>query len=261
MNNDIQVFSTVPYNGCPYMAYYKNAVEGHFWIEWRFHVFLQQIQGLNILRNVPLKGLDIGCGNGVVRRQIESATDWIVDGADLASEALQLNHTRRGQTFQYNVFDCHRDFKAAYDFIILFDVIEHISDPKRFLEAVWYHLKPSGWVFMNVPALNCLFSNYDRVQNHLRRYTGKMMQAELPRNLLAIRDMRYWGFILLPLVGLRKFLVSNKTSPQVVLEKGFKMPSSLMNTVFLKIMRLETTLLKKPILGTSLMTAAMKVNH
>jgi SAM-dependent methyltransferase len=257
--NTIKVLSTLPTNTeFPYRKYYEMAKVGHFWIDWRFTVFLMQLRSLGIHREVPLKGLDAGCGNGVVRQQIEKYTQWTVDGTDLNKEALLLNKTKRGQTFLYDLHDRHLNLKEAYDFIILFDVIEHIKETTVFLEAVRYHLKSGGWLFINVPALNSLYSSYDRAQNHFRRYNKKMLQQELARNAIEMRDIRYWGESLIPFVILRKLLLGRKLSNQAILEKGFNPPKTCMNDWLVKIMHFETSLIKKPVLGTSLMMAGIK---
>lgn len=253
------ILSTGLEKASPYLTYYHNATENHFWIEWRFQVFWQQVRKLRLSGNAPLKGLDVGCGNGVVRRQIEHHTLWTTDGADIIKEALHLNTTQRGQTFLYDITERHADLQETYDFIILFDVLEHIHRPKPFLEAVLSHVKPSGWLFINVPALMILFSQYDRVQNHFRRYDRAMIRQDLNLNALTIQDIRYWGFALLPLGFLRKFCTRKNASPQLILERGFKMPHNWLNSLFRGIMHVETSCLRRPIVGTSLMIAARKI--
>ncbi len=240
--------------------WYEFAKEEHFWCQWRFTIFLQQIEALGIDKNAALKGLDVGCGNGVVRRQIEKNMNWIVDGADLSEETLHFNHTTRGKTFLYNVHERHPEFKEAYDFVILFDLLEHIQNTQQFIESVLYHLKPEGWIFINVPAIKELFSRYDVVAYHYRRYDKKMMQESLRIDGVKIHDIRYWGLSLLPLILLRVLFLLKYTSAETILKKGFKMPNKFSNKILLKLMHAETALIKKPILGSSLMTAAMKLS-
>jgi SAM-dependent methyltransferase len=260
MINKFKILSSPPTGKYFPFEWYELAKDNHFWCKWRFQVLLRQFQDLGILRSTPLKGLEVGCGNGVVLQQIEHSTNWTIDGVDLSEKALSLVNITRGETFLYDIHDRHPDFKENYDFLILFDVLEHINDPKPFLTSLLYHLKPSGWLFVNVPALTLLFSNYDLAAQHLKRYDKKMMRHELACDILEIQDMRYWGLALVPLLIIRKLLLSRNTIPsQVIIEKGFKVQSDWMNNWFLRIMRIETALLKKPILGTSLMTAAVKL--
>jgi SAM-dependent methyltransferase len=238
--------------------YYEMAKVSHFWIQWRFRVFQQRLQQLCEIATLPLMGLDIGCGNGVVREQLEQATSWTIDGTDIIESALWKNQTRRGQTFLYDIHECHPALKEAYDFIILFDVLEHIQNPSQFLHAVVYHVKPGGWLFINAPAGPWLFSRYDAAQNHFRRYHKPMMRTELGQHPLKIQDMRYWGLGLLPFAFMRKFQPSRNYSDEEVLRRGFAPPTAWMNLWLLKWMRAETAHLQNPILGSSLMVFAMK---
>ena len=246
----------------PGVKYYEMAKEGHFWITWRFSIFLYQINRLNISRQHPLTGLDAGCGNGVVRCQIEKYTNWTCDGAELTREALLLNNTEKGYSYLYDIQDCHTSLKEAYDFIILFDVLEHVEHTQEFLESLSYHLKPEGWLFMNVPALPILFSKYDSAQNHFRRYTKKLLRAEFANSPFEVQDMRYWGLSLLPLALSRKLLLNHQQrSSQDILKKGFNPPSNLINRWLLRLMKLETSIMSIPPLGTSLMTVARKLER
>lgn len=240
--------------------WYEFAKEEHFWCQWRFTVFLQQIEMLGIDKNGALRGLDVGCGNGVIRRQIEKNMNWIVDGADLCEDALRFNHTTRGRTFLYDVHERHAEFEEAYDFVILFDLLEHIQDTQQFMESVLYHLKPGGWIFINVPAIKKLFSRYDIAAYHYRRYNKKMIQTCLCIDGVEIQDIRYWGLSLLPLVVLRVLLLLKHTSTESILKRGFNVPNELSNKILLKLMHAETALLKKPLIGTSLLVAALKLH-
>jgi hypothetical protein len=79
--------------------WYEVAGEGLFWFEWRFRAFLRQLEALSILLNARWHGLDIGCGHGVIRRQIERSTSWTTDGADLNRLALAQNDTESGESY------------------------------------------------------------------------------------------------------------------------------------------------------------------
>lgn len=259
--NKIQVLSSPLSNKYFPFEWYNLATENHFWFEWRFQILLQLFQETGISLTVPLTGMDVGCGNGIILRQIEHSTNWRVDGVDLSEKSLVLANVTRGEIFLYNIHDRYHGFRERYDFIILFDVLEHIKDTQFFLESLLFHLKPSGWLFINVPALALLFSNYDRAAQHIRRYDKKTMQKELAYNHIQIYDMRYWGLSLVPLLMMRKiFLAGNRDNSRII-EKGFKVPNNWINTWLLHMMRVEISLIKKPLLGTSLMTAAIKSSN
>lgn len=261
MMQDMQTHSPSSTDKSIPLLWYTLAREGHFWFEWRFRVFLQQIESLGLDKGLSQKGLDIGCGNGLIRRQLHQYTNWSVDGTEVSEEVVQLNDGREGQTFLYDILECHVELKEKYDFIVLFDVLEHVEDTHAFLKAAIYHLQPEGWLFINVPALNQMHGKYDLVVKHLRRYNKKMMKDEVVFNNLRIQDMRYWGFCVLPLLVMRKFLPYNNTSHKnLVIERGCKPPAPWINKWLLRIMQIETTLLNPPPVGISLMTAIEKLH-
>ena len=236
--------------------WYALAREDHFWMQWRLRAFLEQLKGLKIDLRSPLKALEIGCGDGVLRRQLEANSAWDIDGADINSEALKRTHSVRGETFFYDIFDRRREFAGHYDAIILFDVLEHIADEKAFLEAALFHLKKGGMLFINVPALQGLFSRYDEAVGHLRRYDKGMMAGLIKSASLELVNMRYWGFSMLPLLSMRQHLVKNEKPSDETIRRGFEPPTEAVNSIMKTVMQIETSIFKEPPSGSSLLAAA-----
>ncbi len=254
----IKELSAAPAGAAFPVEWYDITPEGHFWLEWRFRAFLAQLDALGLPRSAPWHGLDLGCGHGMVRRQLEAHTAWVTDGADLNRTALARNRTRGGETLLYDVHDRNPTLAGRYDFVLLFDVLEHVADPAGFLDAVLHHLRPGGWLFVNVPALDRLSSAFDRAIGHLRRYDRRMIRAELAPHGLEVRDVRYWGFSMLPYLVLRKLFPPRGASLARVIEHGVTPPRPWMNRLILRLCALETTWLHHPVLGTSLLAAATK---
>jgi len=239
-------------------GWYDIAQPSHFWMEGRLLALLKQFQRNRIPVDQPLRGLEIGCGHGVLRSQIEAHTQWTVDGVDLDMASLKENPLCRGEVYLYDIFDRQHFLKDYYDFLVLYDVIEHIDNVKPFLEAGLFHLKPGGYVFLNVPALESLYSNYDKVVGHKRRYDRKMLVLDIEQAGLEVIHINYWGFLFLPLLFLRKQFLSKKTEETAIVQKGFKPGSSLLNDVLKAIIWSEVTMMPDPLLGTSVMAIARK---
>ena len=238
--------------------WYEVAGEGLFWFEWRFRAFLGQLDSIGISLETPLHGLDIGCGHGVARAQIEQATAWTTDGADLNRQALDQNETRAGVAYYYDINDRRPELACKFDFALLFDVLEHLAEPREFVESALFHLKPGGLLFINVPALNDLFSQYDDVIGHLRRYDKTTLRAEVEGPGVEQLDLRFWGFSMLPYLVARKIMSSDSRAKRRVIERGLAPPAGWTEWPILQIMKLETRLLRRPFLGTSLLLAARK---
>lgn len=233
------------------------ATPDHFWFKARMRAFLSLASKHTNLKH-SLAVLEIGCGNGLVRRQIEAKTNWITDGADITSEALKRNTGLKGRTMLYNIHDRREELKEKYDVIMLFDVLEHIPDTKAFLESCLFYLKPGGLFFLNVPALNRFKSVYDEVVGHIRRYDKQMMQAEFSGLKAQMLDQRYWALSLVPPLIIRKYWLSDSTDIEGTVKKGLQPANSFIDWLFDTVLAVEHWFIKSPKLGASLLTVVKK---
>ncbi len=252
----IQISQISKQNNFPQL-YFDIANENHFWCRWRFEVFWKLILSKNIPVSEPLRILEIGCGNGIVRKQIESHSSWITDGTDLDISGLQKNPSLRGITYLYDIYEQKKEFAQKYDGIVLFDVLEHIENPTQFINTIAFYVKPGGWLFVNVPAGEILRSAYDNIQGHLRRYNKKLIKKEFQNSEFQIRKLVYWGMSLIPLLLLRKLILAF-TSEKDIYRTGFQPPSALFNTIMILLMKFETSIMKNCCCGASLFLIAQK---
>jgi SAM-dependent methyltransferase len=256
--SDVVILSEVKLSEKFPSVYFEIADENHFWCRWRLRSLSAMLQRLGVDTKAPWRVMDIGCGNGVVRRQVEGMTAWVTDGTDFPMEALRLNTGVKGTTYLYNIFEEREEFRQKYDAVILFDVLEHIEDTTHFLKSISYHLKPGGWLFINVPALELLRSPYDDVQGHLRRYTPALLRKEFAGLDYSIEEISYWGMMQIPLLALRKLVLSLMTKKEDVYKAGFQPPSALLNSALTTVMHCETAMMSRPFVGTSVMGAFRK---
>ena len=230
----------------------------HFWFAWRLRAALALASDHGLPFGRELAALDVGCGTGILRSQLEAATAWRIDGADLDLDALERNPAGRGSVFLYDVTERRERFREAYDLILMFDVLEHIAPTARFLEAVTQHLRPGGYLLLNVPALPSLFGRYDVAAGHHRRYARASLLAELTPLPLEPLETRYWGLSLIPLAAARKLLLGLGAEDEHTIERGFEPPGRLIHAGLKGLMALETGILRRPPLGASLLLLARK---
>lgn len=236
-------------------SWYELSDETHFWFQWRIAALLQQLQELNIPIHEDLRVLDVGCGTGVLRAQLEAATGWTVDATDVDYNALQHAKAGRGRLLYYDILDQKSEFRQYYDAIVLFDVLEHIPDTAPFISALLHHLKPGGLLLINVPALQALYSVYDKVQGHCRRYSKESLAEEFRNFPLTPLQTTYWGLANVPIILARKLwlALSSEQNPEEIFQHGFKPPGKLLNQALLGIMKLEMGLIRHPVLGSSIL--------
>jgi SAM-dependent methyltransferase len=231
--------------------WYDMAALDHFWIRRRFEVFKHLADPL--IRNAT-RVAEIGCGNGVVQRQVEDHYQMPVTGFELNELALKKNISRASQLYCYDIHQRSPQFRAHFDFLLLFDVIEHIGDESAFLQSIKYHMTDSGILAINVPALQALYSKYDEAQGHFRRYSIPQLVALIERNAFEIRSLTYWGLPLVPLLMARKAVLNFRRTEHGIVSSGFDPGSSAINSSLDLLARCEC--LPQKIAGTSLMMIA-----
>jgi SAM-dependent methyltransferase len=236
-------------------CYFQIADVDHFWVHRRFEVF-RRLAGSLIgdAREIA----EVGCGHGLIQRQVEQVYNREVAGFDLSEFALRRNLSRRSTVFCYDICEKSPQFKARFDLIFLFDVLEHIDDEDCFLRAILFHLAPRGSLVVNVPAGQWLFSAYDRAAGHKRRYSIGSLRKAADRSEFQVAHWCYWGLPLLPVLMLRKVLLAGKRDREEIYSAGFDSRSRFINALLGLLSQCEPA--NQRFLGASLM-AVLRAGH
>jgi 2-polyprenyl-3-methyl-5-hydroxy-6-metoxy-1,4-benzoquinol methylase len=101
--------------------------------------------------------LDVGCSTGAFLFQLRSRFpgDYQILGADASGPALDYAASRgvpvaRGDFLKTDLG------RGEFDAVTFWAVLEHLAEPKAFLEKAWSTLKPGGLCFLLVPNLGSL---------------------------------------------------------------------------------------------------------
>lgn len=227
----------------------------HFWIRRRFDV-LRKLAGDLIPAAKELA--EIGCGNGLLQKQIEEQYGRAVTGCDLNEYALQRNVSGKSPLLCYNIFEKREDMRQRFDVIFLFDVIEHITEEGPFLDAVIFHLAPGGKLIVNVPAGQWAFSAYDRAAGHVRRYSIGTMRSAAETQGMDVTKWTYWGLPLLPTLAVRKVWLGGETDQDKVITKGFDARSRFVDASMAMLAKCEP--IPQKLAGSSLMAVLERKN-
>lgn len=228
--------------------WYEIASMDHFWI-WRRFAVLQRLAG-DLVQSAG-EMAEVGCGHGLLQRQIENAWGREVAGIDLNENALKQNVSRQSRVYCYDIFQTAEELRGRFDIIFLFDVLEHIANEDGFLKALRYHLAPGGKLILNVPAGQWAFSPYDVAAGHARRYTIKTLREAAGRNQSEIQRWSYWGLPLVPALLLRKLWLKGKQDQAEIIKEGFSVRTPAVNRMMRWLSRCEV--IPQRIVGTSLM--------
>jgi len=105
----------------------------------------------DIIGEKKAKGEQIGCGNGVLARQLAKRGFEVV-GVDISREAIRLAKSVESTViFRCSSFEELRVGGGMFDAIVCFHVLEHMEDPEETLRRVRGLLVKDGQLLIRVP--------------------------------------------------------------------------------------------------------------
>lgn len=201
------------------------------------------------------KILDVGCGTGKnLEYFAKFGKTW---GIDSAKEAVSYCKKRGVKNVIFGNLEKIPFRKESFDCITALDTLEHVNDSKavRELERV---LKKSGILIVTVPAFPLLWSKWDEVLHHKRRYTKETLKKVLQKNRLKILKISYvYSFLFFPAFTIRlikKFIYKDHYP------SDFKLSNKIVNYILGKVAEAEKFLVINSYIpfGTSLIAVVKK---
>jgi SAM-dependent methyltransferase len=142
--------------------------------------------------------LEIGCGTGFVLRGVREALPHLnLTGAELSAEGLEVARRRLPGVRLLELNVLAMPFDEAFDVVGAFDVLEHIEDDQLALGGILRAARRGGGVIFTVPQHPRLWSAFDEIAGHFRRYTRRELVARLERaGFVEIRTTSFVTFLL-----------------------------------------------------------------
>jgi len=141
--------------------------ETNWWFRARRSIVLSLIRRYSHLSEPAI--LDIGCGSGYTLLYLSRYFND-VRGLDSSDDAL-IYCSERGVSAQKGSLPDEIPFEnGSFDVVLMMDVLEHIEDDHRALDAASRLVKEQGLIIITVPALRFLWAPHDELYNHKRRY-------------------------------------------------------------------------------------------
>lgn len=132
--------------------------------------------------------LDVGCSTGELLATVGKLGNYQLWGVEYKAEAAGEAEARGIRVWR-GEFE-HADVpSSSVDVVVLQHVLEHVSDPAETLRKIRGALKPSGWLFGEVPNIDALdariFGRYwggGHAPRHLWHFTPRTLSETLQRS-------------------------------------------------------------------------------
>lgn len=175
-------------------------VRSHPWWKARARLATALLGQLDI--RPPASVLDVGCGWGVTFDALEAA-GYATIGIDISRKILDRLDRAGRRLVQADLRQPLPSLEGGGDALLLLDVIEHVDDDRQLLAHAAKLLRMGGVAIISVPALPELFSEFDRIQGHRRRYLPSDLRSAFLQTGLEVERVFWWGQWMVPILKRR----------------------------------------------------------
>ncbi len=133
--------------------------------------FIQEIFNKKNLEKIKI--LDLGCGGGLISEEL-AKLGANVTGIDFVKEnihAARIHAKQNNLKINYKTLNFEKErINSKFDMIIIFEVLEHLSNWKYFLEKIQFNLNPNGKLIISTINRNLLSKllTIDIAENYLK---------------------------------------------------------------------------------------------
>ncbi|CAN5447968.1 class I SAM-dependent methyltransferase [soil metagenome] len=213
-----------------------------FELEDRYWWFVARRQlALNLLRpKLPPNAqvLDLGCGTGVISRELSAFSDPI--SLDMSAKALQYCQTR-GLRECVQADGTKLPLQSGkFDAVLGLDIFEHIDDDLAAFQESFRVLNPGGQLVLSVPAFKSLWGPHDVALHHFRRYRKSQMEERLKQAGFQIDRSSYSVFFLFPVVVVSRVIEKFKSGPS---RASLPRVPYWLNSLLIKLQKMESVMI------------------
>lgn len=152
----------------------------------------------------PARVLDAGCGWGVTLEALEAA-GYRPSGLDISPRILARLDRPGRDLIEADLTQAMSDREGpeSFDAVLALDVIEHLDDDRAAVATLAKLVAPRGRLIVSVPAQPSLFSEFDAIQGHRRRYLPGDLERSFAGSGLTLASIRWWGAWMVPILRRR----------------------------------------------------------
>lgn len=211
----------------------------HWWFVTKKKIVLDTIN-IHLSKHPETKVLDIGCGSGLMLNALEDVGQTF--GVDMSDDAINFSKEIFNGKVEMGFLPDHIPYEENFfDLITALDVIEHVDRDIDSLKTIRSRLVSDGKAVITVPAYMFLWSAFDEMNEHRRRYTLTELKTKLVQAGFTVEKISYFNTLLFPAVFVVRMLnkILNRDGASDV-----DMPSRPLNFMLEKIFGIEKYLLR-----------------
>lgn len=234
-----------------YARQYRELYERHWWWRAREQFVLETLRRYRRPGEMRRAILDVGCGDGLLFDRLSEFGDaW---GVESDASLVSADNPHRDR-IHVGSFDATFQPGRRYGYVLMLDVVEHLTDPAGALRHAASLLEPNGILLATVPAFRLLWTTHDVLNHHFTRYTARsfgLLARSAGLRLLQARYFFHWVFV--AKLGVRVGEAVRKPRPAPP-----RVPPGWINEPLYRLSRLEQRLVT-PLglpLGSSLLVVA-----
>ena len=171
-------------------------LRGYFWHRVRWAAVRTQLASTE-----SFTVLDVGAGSGLLgdylQRDFPRARYRFIEPLDSLAQLLEARFGADANAI------ADRDHADA-DYVCLLDVLEHQPDDDAFLAELTAGMRPGAILIVTVPALASLWSRWDELLGHHRRYSRADLAAVAAGQPLEVLETSYLFPEMWPVAAIRR---------------------------------------------------------
>jgi 2-polyprenyl-3-methyl-5-hydroxy-6-metoxy-1,4-benzoquinol methylase len=172
-------------------------VRRHPWWQARAKLVLAALLKNNIFPPATLA--EVGCGWGTNLDVLENEK-YAITGFDISRRILEVIDRPGRNLVEMDLNQELPPDHPHFDALLALDVIEHLDDDRGAVCRMAELLCPNGLAIVSVPALPGLFSEFDEIQGHRRRYLPETLKAAFAGSGLTVQQIFFWGAWMVPVL-------------------------------------------------------------
>lgn len=232
---------------------------GHFWFRARSELIAYVVH-----RYFPAarRFMEIGCGTGYVLSSLaKHCPGLVMSGSEIFIEGLGFASQRMPDADLFQMDARRIPFRAEFDLLGAFDVVEHIEEDETVLAEIYAALVPGGGAIFTVPQHPSLWSAQDERACHKRRYRRGELETKLRQAGFEVLFSTSFVSVLLPLLYLSRR--KKRTEGESAIEEEMSVGKAT-NAILYRTLQAEGALiragLRLPVGGSRLVAARAIAN-